>query len=216
MLLGKRVITPDNEQGFISCIYDCSMDVDILEDDAQTAEHTTTINYDNGVITPCTDQTPQLNDITPFGKVVMLGVLTEGILEVVLDKGYERVSTLWLSKQRLNNLPNGVIEWGHWTNPKDFTKWVDYHDLRFVEHEIIPKFLAHEAIPYEAHLRVEFTDKDTAFWVCRVNEKGQIDYVKTDAGEKLTLLEELREKGITSAELQCSYNIEGFDRGALC
>ena len=155
MLLGKRVITLDNEQGFVSCIYECSVDVDILEDEAQTAEHTTTINYNNGVIIPCPDQTPQLNDITPYGQVVVLGVASDGIIEVVLNRGYDRVSTLWLSQQRLNTLPKDCeLEWGHWTDPKDF--------------------------------------------------------------EKLTTLEELREKGITSAELQCSYAIEDFDRGALC
>ena len=217
MLLGKRVITPDNEQSFISCLYDdCSVDVDILADDAENAEDTTTINYDKGVITPCTDQTPQLNDITPYGQVLMLGILTDGILEVVLNTGYERVSTLWLSEKRLNTLPSAVIEYGHWTDPKDFTKWVDYHDLRFVDHEIIPKYLAREATPHEAHLRVEFPDKATTFWDCRVDGNGQIDYVKTDTGQKLTTLEELRALGATSVELQCNYSIEDFDRKAFC
>ena len=212
MLLGKRIITPDNEQGFISCIYDCSIDVDILEPDAQTAEHTTTINYDMGVITPCTDQTPQLNDITPYGQVVILGVLTEGILEVVLNRGYDKVSTLWLSEQRLNNLADGVMKWGHWTDPAEFNEWVNYHDLQFVDHVIVSKGLVREATPYESQLRVEFPDKDTAFWTCRVDEKGHIEYVKTDTGEKLTTLEELRLTGATSVELQSYYAIEDFDR----
>lgn len=213
MLLGKRVITPDNEQGFISCEYDCSIDVDILEDDAETAEHTTTINYKKEVIIPCQDQTPRLRDITPFGQVKMLGILADGLIEVVLGTGYSIKSTLWLSEKRLSKRPDDYdTEWGHWTPPKDFTMLLDHYDLYLnADGCIDPKPLIHEAIPYEAHLRVDFADKDTEFWNVRMGATaGEIEFVKTDTGEKLKTLAEVRATGATTTELQCHYSLEDF------
>ena len=216
MLLGKRVITPDGEVGFISDEYtDNMVDVDILEDDAETPEHTTTICFDKAEVNICDDQTPQLNDITPFGQVVIIGILADGIIEACVETGYDgRKSCLWLSDKRFAASPDYIEKlFGNWTAPTYFSKLLSHFDLDLnADGCIDPKPLMHEQIPYESHLRVEFPDGETEFWNSRVGENGKVDFVQTDAGDKLTTLAELRAMDIKSAELQCSYNIEDFDR----
>lgn len=216
MLLGKRVITPDGEQGFISDEYtDNMVGVDILESDAATPEHTTTICFDIAEVKICDDQTPQLNDITPFGQVSIIGILADGIIEACVETGYDgRKSCLWLSAKRFEACPPYIDRiFGHWTAPSYFSKLLPHFDLALNNDGCIdPKPLIHDAIPYEAHLRVELCVGETEFWGARVNADGKIDFIKTDAGEKITTLAELRAMDIKSAELQCSYSIEDFDR----
>ncbi|MDE0084771.1 MAG: hypothetical protein OXU23_03600 [Candidatus Poribacteria bacterium] len=216
MLLGKRVITPDGEAGFISDVYtDNMVDVDILEDDAETPEHTTTICFDKAEVKICDDQAPQLNDITPFGQVVCLGILADGIIEACVETGYDgRKSCLWLSDKRFEGCPDYIEKlFGNWTAPSYFSKLLPHFDLDFNDDGCIdPKPLLHEQIPYESHLRVELTDGDTQFWNARVDTDSKIDSVTTDAGKEINTLAALRAMNIKSAELQSSYKIQDFDR----
>lgn len=220
MLLGKRVITPDNRQGFISDEYtDNMIGVDILEDTAETPEQTTTLCFDTAEVKICDDQTPQLNDITPFGQVVIIGILADGIIEACVETGNDgRKSCLWLSDKRFKDCPDYIEKlFGNWTAPSYFSKLLPHFDLDLNDDGCIdPKPLIHENVPYESHLRVELADGNTQFWTARVDIDGKIDFVKTDVGEKLTTLAALRAMDIKSAELQASYNIQDFDRGDAC
>lgn len=125
MLLGKRVLTPDGEQGFISDEFtDNTIDVEILEDDAETAEHTTTINYELAAISIPDDQSPQLQDITPFGQVVSLKHVAEGIIEADIETGFDgRDKHYWLSDARFRACPDEIEQlFGNWTASMFFSQ----------------------------------------------------------------------------------------------
>lgn len=136
MLLGKRVITPDYEQGFISDEYsDDTIDVEILEDDAETPEHTTTINFDLSALTIPDDQMPFLNDITPFGRVVAIEYLADGIIGARLDNGYDGIdSSLWLSDEHFKDCPDYIEQlFGNWTSPLFYPKLLTHFRIRKTE-----------------------------------------------------------------------------------
>ena len=82
MLIGKRVVTSEDERGFISQTYIGGVDVDVLEYDAEDPENTTTFYYEAGEYEVSKDQTPQLFDLTPFGKIRLVEHICEGLIHV--------------------------------------------------------------------------------------------------------------------------------------
>ncbi len=116
MLLGQKIRTPDREQGFISCIYaDGLIDVDILAHDAKHPSDTTTFGYYKKDVAICVDQTPQLGDITPLGRVRLLEILTDGIIHVGFFYKNDETFTLWLSDARVECYPTGyALPYANW------------------------------------------------------------------------------------------------------
>ena len=108
-LLGRRVITPDDEQGFVSEVYaDGIFDVDILDeadyhlslDENET--FTTSVEYSiyDDDVDICENQTPQLHDLTPHGIIGSMTIVARGVVHVrFLDtsgyalyfNGYEKI-----------------------------------------------------------------------------------------------------------------------------
>ena len=129
--VGHRVMTPDDEQGFVSAIYHKdngeidSIEVDILEDDASAPDDTTTFSYepcDGVVITD--DQRPRIDDITPIGLVKAVSVLIDGVLGVKVVEGMDFLNYdgYWLSDRaygisdrlRRNGTPLSSLDTGRW------------------------------------------------------------------------------------------------------
>ena len=212
VIVGLKVFTPDNEQGFISDVYDGNQfDVDILEDDAETSEHTTTIDYKIGdYVYSYDDQTPRIGDITPYGKVNRLELLTEGIFEVGFIVGDV---TLWLSHERsVNQRPDDYcLDYAHWVKPCDFDAFLEHFDLEITaQGHVVRKRLHRHDTPEACELAVEFPDHKLQYWNAGVDCNGMIDYVETCDGKVLTTLEELRATGVIEARLISKYSIVNF------
>ena len=213
MLLGQKVITPDREQGFVSCIYaDNLIDVDILTDNAKHPSDTTSFGYYQKDVVVCVDQTPQLGDITPFGRVRLLEILTEGIISVGFDYKYDETFTLWLSDARVEHCPTGyALPYANWINQKDYDYIVEHFDLAYdASGTISPKRLSQPDIPHACALEVTDADKNEHAWNATVDGEGNIERVETHEGKRLTSLEELRATGIVEAEVVSRYPITGF------
>jgi len=213
MLLGQKVMTPDRKQGFISCIYaDELIDVDILAHDAKHPSDTTTFGYYKKDVVVCVDQIPRLGDITPLGRVRLLEILTDGIIRVGFHYKYGETFTLWLSDARVERCPAGyTLPYANWVDKKDYDYILEHFDLEYAaDGAVLPKRLAHPDIPHACAVEVTDADKNEKVWQTDVDGAGNIDYIKTCDGKKLTSLEELRDTGIVAAEVVSRYPITGF------
>ena len=130
MLIGKRVVTPDGEKGFISQTYiGGGVDVDVLEYDAETPEHTTSFYYEAGEYEVSKDQTPQLFDLTPFGKIRLVEHIYEGLIHVEFFDEYEKFA-LWISEEQMLLCRSKYeVEWAHWVKHEDVDKVLPYLKL---------------------------------------------------------------------------------------
>ena len=157
------------------------------------------------------DQTPKIDDITPYGKVKGVERLTEGIYQVIF---YEGDYTLWLSferavKQRPDDysLKYAGIGWYRKTlthSLKHFDLWIT------AQGHIVRKRLHRHDTPEACELEVEMSDHKLQYWTARVDCNGMIDYIQTCDGKVLTTLEELRATGVIEARLISKYAIKNF------
>lgn len=212
VLVGKKVMTPEKAQGFISQVYaENKYDVDILEDDATSTDDTTSFEFQLGdYVFLFEDQTPKIDDITPYGKVKGVERLTEGIYQVIF---YEGDFTLWLSFERaVKQRPDDYsLKYAHWVVPKDVDAFLKHFDLWITaQGHIVRKRLIRHDTPEECELEVEMSDHTMQYWAARVDCCGMIDYVETCDGEVFTTLEELRATGVLEARLISKYTIKNF------
>lgn len=205
---GQKVITPDDEQGFVSAVYaDGIFDVDILDD---KGEDTTSIEYhiSDGVHI-AVDQTPQLRDITPLGRVRGIHILREGILAVTTD-GH---AGLWLSNERVAYLDGRInLTFHHWASKQkaiDFEEVLTYFDLEEQGGHLVDSPIRHNDIAEDCKLEVIFENGGMQTWNAAVNGDGHILSVETPNGE-IKLLGELRDTGIIEATLVSHYGIKDF------
>lgn len=213
MLLGQKVRTPDREQGYISCLYaDNLVDVDILTDDAEHPSDTTSFGYYQKDVVVYKDQTPRLGDITPYGQVRLLEILTDGIISVGFSDKDNETFTLWLSDVRVEHCPTGyALPYANWVDKKDYDYILEHFDLEYAaDGVVLPKRLAHPDIPDACTVEVTDADQNENVWQAAVDGAGNIDYIKTCDGKKLTSLEELRNAGIIAIEVVSRYSIIGF------
>lgn len=212
VLVGKKVMTPEKEQGFISEVYAGNKyDIDILEDDAASLDDTTSLEFQIGdYVFLFEDQTPQIDDLTPYGKVKGVERLTEGIYQVIF---YEGDFTLWLSFERaVQQRPDDYsLDYAGWVIPKDVDAFLEYFDLWITAHgHIVRKRLHRHDTPEACELEVEMSNHKLQYWTARVDCNGMIDYVETCDGKVLTTLEELRATGVIQARLVSKYSIKNF------
>lgn len=204
--VGQKVITLDDEQGFISCVYDCgSFDVDILDDNGIDA---VTVGFDVGdTVRIPPDQTPQLEDITPLG--VVLGVHTCNSLAY---------AGLWLSRERVNYLEcygEIVLPHGCWVDCESvvFDDVLNVFDLMECDTLIVNATLRHYDIPEQCVITVALQDTNTEAWRASVDGDSQITEVYTPEG-KVTSLGEFRDVcnrlGVIDTTLNSEYRLKGF------
>ena len=205
VFVGKKVMTEKREQGFVSAVHaENRFDVDMLDAEGETF----TVPC---VIGDCVfifdDQTPKIDDLTPYGKVKGVERLTEGIYQVIF---YEGDFTLWLSFDRaVHQRPDGYsLKYEGWVIPKDVDAFIEHFDLEITaQGHIIRKRLHRHGTPEECELAVEMSDHTMQYWAARVDCNGMIDYVETCDGKVLTTLEELRATGVLEAQLVSKYAI---------
>ncbi|MDE0315411.1 MAG: hypothetical protein OXM61_10950 [Candidatus Poribacteria bacterium] len=208
MLLGKRVITPDGEVGFISCDYaEGQIDVEIVD----TTDNIVTVSFEKITdVTVCTDQRPLIGDLTPFGIVVVLKLFTYGILEVSFEKKCK--PAYWLYDERVQAVPKGWrFAYANWVNDKDIDKLIEHYDLTFIEGDCVPKPLGHYDIPTESTLQAELADGSVKQWEAQVNGTGRIHWVYVEGVEPIATLAELRASGVKAAKLVSIYSIIDLD-----
>ena len=130
MKIGKRVVTPDGEKGFISQTYiGGGVDVDVLEYDVKDPENTTTFYYEAGEYEVSKDQTPQLFDLTPFGKIRLIKYIYEGVVHVEFFEEYEKYA-IWISEEHMLLCRSKYeVEWSHWVKYEDVYKVLPYLKL---------------------------------------------------------------------------------------
>ena len=213
MVVGTKVFTLDKQQGFISAVYaDNQIDVDILNLDAKHAEDTLTCGYHKCDVVVCADQTPHLHEITPYGQVRYLVVLTDGIIEVRFENRYQGKRTLWLSDTRIEHYPEGITrKYANWADPDDFDALLQHYDLEIIaDGEILPKCIIHQEIPFETTLHVVLSNEKVQQWKTCIGAAGVVESVLTPEGKKITTLEELRQLDVVQACLVSSYEVTDF------
>ena len=227
--IGQRIMTPDQEQGFVSAVYYKPkthkevidwIEVDILEDDAVSPDDTTMFSYE-----PCEgveitdDQRPRIDDITPIGLVKSVAVVIDGILGVKVVEGKESLvyDGFWLSDKRMEYLTGyGEIEplCHHWLETgEDFLTFIEVFDLVNGSGGLRPKPIHHHATPETCELEVQFEDEHVELWNAHVSGAGKILEIMPDTDgrpEKITTLAELRATGALEITLVSKYSIRGF------
>ena len=208
VIVGKKVMTEKREQGFISAIHaENKYDVDILDADG---ENFTVPCVIGDYVYLFEDQTPNIDDITPYGKVKGVERLTEGIYQVIF---YEGDFTLWLSFERaVQQCPDDYsLDYAGWVIPTDVDAFIEHFDLWITaQGHIVRKRLHRHDTPEACELEVEMSDHQLQYWTARVDCNGMIDYVQTCDGKVLTTLEELRATGVMEARLISKYAIKNF------
>ena len=229
---GHRVLTPDNEQGFISLVYlgdlgqVTDIEVDILEDDASVPDDTTTFSYEVGdgvVITE--DQRPRIDDITPIGLVSAVAVIIDGILgvKVVDGQGFLYCDGFWLSNERMEYLTGyGQLEplCHHWvamagdvSERGTFLRFCETFDLGTGDKGIVPKKIHRQYAADDCKLEVSFEDGTMEIWNAHVNDDGHVESImpdNEDRPEVIKTLAELRATGASDITLVSKYSIRSF------
>ena len=214
-LIGQKVITLDNEQGFISCVYDCgSFEVDILDDNRID---TVTIGYDvDDSVKVSPDQTPQLNDVTPLGVVMGIHALRAGIISVHTCNSLDYAG-LWLSDERVAYLNGyGEVYLPHrcWVDcsSEHFDDVLTVLDVQEATDKLVNAPIRHYEIPEQCSISVLFGDNGTERW--RASVLGsEITAVDTPKGKVKSLgafRDVCNQIGVTDATLHSEYGIKGF------
>ena len=215
LLIGQKVITPDNEQGFISDVYNGGcFDVDILDDEGID---TVTVDYELGdgvKVTP--DQTPQLNDVTPLGIVMGILALRDGIISVHTCNSLDYAG-LWLSDERVAYLNGyGEVYLPHrcWVDcsSEHFDDVLTVLDVQEATDKLVNVPIRHHEVPEQCSIRVVFKDMNIADWRASV-VGGEITAVDTPKGKVKSLgafRDVCNEIGVIEATLHSEYDIKGF------
>ncbi|MDE0316656.1 MAG: hypothetical protein OXM61_17355 [Candidatus Poribacteria bacterium] len=205
---GQKVITPTDTQGFVSAVFtDGIFDVGILEENGEVTY--LEFHFNDGVHI-AVDQRPQMDDITPLGKITGTRFLREGIIAVCTE-GLLRYAGLWLSDDRMAYLEGFInLTFHHWASLKDFDEVLEYFDLHWDEGHIVFKGLEHHAIPEDAEIEVMFESGRTEKWGTVVDGEGNIVSVTTSEGEQIHNLATFRDTGIIDANLIPRYTIKDF------
>lgn len=214
--VGQKVITLDDEQGFISQIYDCgSFDVDILDDNGIDA---VTVGFDaNDYVKLASHQIPELNEICPLGVVMGVHRMRKGIINVHTCNSLAYAG-LWLSWDRveyLNGYGNIELPYGCWLDceSSDFDDVLTVFDMQEVDGLIVNAPLFHHDIAEQCIITVLLSDNNIERWRAGVNGDSQITSVQTPIGE-VKSLGEFRDAclqlGVVDATLNSEYSIKSF------
>ena len=209
--IGKKVLTADNKQGYISDIY--AVDMFIVTTANEVGDESTTkykIGGEYIYIYPI--QVPEIGDITPYGLVKGVMLLSKGIYRVDFNDSHKASYTLWLDFDRaVHNRPDGYkpLEFEGWVNPKHIEAYLEHYDLTRRGSRIVPKGLQRDD-EVESHLLVELPNHDFECWDAEVDCNGMIDSVETCDGEVITTLEELREKDLLQVSLVSRFKITDY------
>lgn len=227
----EKVMTPDNEQGFVSQIFSCGgIDVDIRCDESEDRNETTTYFYEkgDGVITSIPGETPDgcpvVGDITPYGTVIKSVQCYENhfyLVQFSKHKDYEGENRpmIWLSWSYVDRLEEdyfdeyNFMDEGQWTDAENFDKIADYFDLegRF---KLSKKRITYHEIPEQCELVLTMPDGNTKTRLCGIPIPGLIETVdrvqNASEDNQITTLAELRELGAAEIELHAVFTLKGF------
>ena len=215
----EKVMTPDNEQGYVSEIFACGgIDVDIRCDESEDENETTSYFYEkgDGVITCIPGETPngcpEVGDITPYGTVTKATCYMDNQLYVVTfsthkDYDGENSPKVWLSWSLVDKLEAEFMESGQWTDCDDFDEILDYLDIEhlYSTGELGYKPIQYHEIPEACHLVLTMKDGTKQVKPCGIHEAGEISDVK-DAPN----LAKLRELGAIDIQLVAKFSLKGF------
>ena len=219
-LVGQKVITPDGVQGYVDEVTqfdEVVVVIPIEKVDAHTLPYNKTVRetYDNDgeSLKRCAIQHPLLNDFTRFGVIRKLESITGGIVLC----GFNECSdgALWLSKKRVQQ-SNGAFpfEDNFWVHGKHTDDVLDHFDLEYLDTIIVQKGLVHADIANCCIVQVILPNGNLAEYSAEVNDCGDIESIEIEVENgirQLSTITELKELGVTRAQLVSTYSIQGFD-----